>query len=253
MPAFLGWLYYNTLSQNMKPEIEAFVLAGGRGSRMGALTERTQKCLLPIDGRPTIGHVMERLTSAFGSVDLKVAISYKGDDVREYIERNKPRKIATTYISVPHGLNDYGAYMAAEEYIHGIFLALPGDIIIDPKAYSQIIELFDSGNADMTTTLSPLVNIADTHPVAKIQDLQVIEYIAKAPLQLDPDHLRDLMILASSPKLFHYMRLYPNPEGYLGSIVEKIVRNHQSLNGLMYESPWLHIGYPEDLLKHLPF
>lgn len=237
----------------MKPEMETLMLAGGRGSRMGALTEKTQKCLLSIEGRPIIGHIMEQLISAFGSVDLKIAISYKGEDVKEYIDRNNLPKVSVTYIPVPKGLDDYGAYQQAEKYIHGIFLAVPGDIIIKSQAYTQVMELFCTNKADVATTLSPLLDIADTHPVAKLKGLEVVEYLAKAPSQLDPDHSRDLMILASSKKLFHYMQLYPNSKGYLGNVIQQIVNNHHSLYAVSHESPYLHIGYPEDLLKPLPF
>lgn len=237
----------------MKPEIEALMLAGGRGSRMGTLTKATQKCLLPIEGQPIIGHIMEQLVSAFGSVDLKVAISYKGEDVRKYIDRNKPPKASVTYITVPRGLDDYGAYKHAEKFIHGVFLAVPGDIIIKLNAYMQVMELLNTSNADVATTLSPLLDIADTHPVAKLKGLEVVEYLAKAPSQPNPDQLRDLMIFASSRKLFHYMELYPNPEGYLGNVMQQIVNNNHSLYAVLHESPWLHIGYPEDLLKPLPF
>ncbi|OGH15291.1 MAG: hypothetical protein A2860_03385 [Candidatus Levybacteria bacterium RIFCSPHIGHO2_01_FULL_37_33] len=237
----------------MKPEIEALMLAGGRGSRMGILTENAQKCLLLIEGRPMIGHIMEQLISAFGSVDLKVAISYKGEDVKGYIDRNKPPKVSVTYVPVPQGLDDYGAFKSAEGFIHGTFLAVPGDIIIEPQAYTQAMELLNTSNADVATTLSPHLDTADTHPVAKVKGLEVVEYLAKAPSQPDSDHLRDLMIFASNKKLFHYMRLYPNSEVYLGNVIQDIVNNHRSLYATSYESPWLHIAYPQDLLKPLPF
>jgi len=237
----------------MKSEVEALMLAGGRGARMGRITEGTQKCLLPIEGRPVIGHIMEQLITAFGSVDLKVAISHRGEDVREYIERNKPHNMDVTYISVPPNVHDYYAYKSAEEYLHGIFLALPGNIIINSQAYKRIIEFLESKNADIATTLSPFLDTADTHPVAKVNGFEVVEYLAKAPSQLDSDHLRDLMIFASSKKLFHYMKLYSNSEGYLGNVFEQVVNKHHSLSALIYISPWLHIGYPEDFLKSLPF
>src|SRR3989344_7162485 len=231
----------------MKPEIEALMLAGGRGSRMGTLTKTTQKCLLPVEGQPIIGHIMEQLVSAFGSVDLKVAVSYRAEDVKKYIDRNKPHNMSVAYIPVPNESDDYDAYKNAEEYIHGVFLAVPGDIIIKPEAYMQVVELLNNSNADMVTTLSPHLNTADTHPVAKINGLEVIEYMAKAPSQPDSDHLRDLMIFATSRKLFHYMDLYPNSQRYLGDVIQQIVNMHHSLYAVSHESPWLHIGYPQDL------
>ncbi|HVA34791.1 MAG TPA: NTP transferase domain-containing protein, partial [Stellaceae bacterium] len=38
----------------------AIVLAAGRGKRMGALTDRLPKPLIPVEGRALIDHVLDR-------------------------------------------------------------------------------------------------------------------------------------------------------------------------------------------------
>lgn len=236
----------------MKSELEVLMLAGGKGSRMGSLTEHKQKCLLPIEERPIISHIIDRLVLAFGSVDLKIAVSFKGEDVAGYIDRNKPSRVSVTYIPIPPGVHDYEAYKRARGYMHGTFLAVPGDIIIAPSAYTQVMELLASSQAHIATTLSPLQNIADTHPVAKTNGIEIVEYLAKPPAQLDHDHLRDLMIFGTDRILFHYIDRYPNPDGYFGDVFQNIVQREHSLSASLYQSPWLHVGYPEDLLKPLP-
>lgn len=44
---------------------------------MGEITKDRQKCLLPIDGKPILIHVIENLLEAFGSVDIKIAVGFK--------------------------------------------------------------------------------------------------------------------------------------------------------------------------------
>ena len=43
---------------------KAIVLAAGRGTRMGALTEELPKPMLPIEGRPMLEHIVLRLREA---------------------------------------------------------------------------------------------------------------------------------------------------------------------------------------------
>jgi mannose-1-phosphate guanylyltransferase len=54
--------------------MDAFLLAAGRGSRLGALTQSTPKCLVPIAGRPLLDYWLEQLDScsAIGRIFLNV-------------------------------------------------------------------------------------------------------------------------------------------------------------------------------------
>ena len=46
----------------LQPAIPGLILAGGRGQRMGG----GDKALLPLAGRPLLGHVIERLAPQVG-------------------------------------------------------------------------------------------------------------------------------------------------------------------------------------------
>ena len=91
-------------------EMEAIVLAGGYGGRMESFALERQKCLLPIEGKPVLGHVMESLVAAFGSVDLKIGIGFKGEQVIDYVNRNKPGKVTVTYVPHLPGTEGWGIY-----------------------------------------------------------------------------------------------------------------------------------------------
>ncbi|MGI5238453.1 sugar phosphate nucleotidyltransferase [Dactylosporangium sp. CA-139066] len=53
--------------------LTGIVLAGGRGTRLGALTERTSKQLLPVGGRPLVCRAIDQLVAA-GIEDVLVVI-----------------------------------------------------------------------------------------------------------------------------------------------------------------------------------
>jgi choline kinase len=58
----------------------AIVLAAGRGSRLGNLTEALPKCLLPVSGRPLLEWQMDALRSA-GVTMIGVVRGYRAGDV----------------------------------------------------------------------------------------------------------------------------------------------------------------------------
>ncbi len=62
---------------------KAVVLAAGRGTRMGAITQTMPKPLLPVQGKPMMEHIMERLAEA-GVEQFLVVVGYQGELIREH-------------------------------------------------------------------------------------------------------------------------------------------------------------------------
>lgn len=229
--------------------VEAIILAGGYGSRMGASFEDNQKCVLPIDGKPIIGHVLDALVGAFGSVDVKIAVGHRADKVIDYVKGSVPNKIRATFVP-DCNRGTAAAHLMIDQYIKGDFISLPGDIILCSSAYSQVFELFELSMADAAMVLSPELDEADSHPVAKLDGCKVVELLQPAPSCLDSDYFRVLGIYASNRHLFELIRgCQPLPDGSGLSNIFISCLSEVKLVGVNYRLPWVHVAYPEDLEK----
>lgn len=62
-------------------DLTALIMAGGRGSRMGALTDSTPKCCLTVKGKPIIRHIIDKL-HASGVAKAIAACHYLPESVR---------------------------------------------------------------------------------------------------------------------------------------------------------------------------
>ncbi len=60
------------------------LLAGGLGTRLRPLTDRLQKCLIPIAGRPLLGYWQASFVRA-GILDVTINLHAHADQVREWI------------------------------------------------------------------------------------------------------------------------------------------------------------------------
>ena len=60
------------------------ILAGGRGTRLGSLTNETPKPLLPVGGRPFIEHILSDL-SASGAQRVVLSIGYLAEQFRQVL------------------------------------------------------------------------------------------------------------------------------------------------------------------------
>ncbi len=92
--------------------MEAMILAAGLGTRLAPLTDRIPKALVPVRGRPLLGHVMDRLVAA-GATRLIVNTSRHGDQVAEWLATNTPAGVEIALSPEPDGPYDTGGGLAA--------------------------------------------------------------------------------------------------------------------------------------------
>lgn len=69
--------------------MKAFLLAGGLGTRMGAITRSTPKCLLPVAGQPLLSRWFDALAAA-GCDAVLVNTHYLAEQVRDYVASITP-------------------------------------------------------------------------------------------------------------------------------------------------------------------
>lgn len=67
--------------------MKAIIPAAGIGERLRPLTLTRPKVLLPVAGKPILGHIYDRLALT-GIRDITVIIGYYGEQVREYSRKN---------------------------------------------------------------------------------------------------------------------------------------------------------------------
>src|SRR5215218_2725952 len=70
----------------------AMVLAAGFGERMKPLTEKMPKPLVPVDGKPLLDHVLDRLAAA-GVERAVVNVHYLADQIEKHVAARKAPKV----------------------------------------------------------------------------------------------------------------------------------------------------------------
>ncbi|MBF0585059.1 MAG: D-glycero-beta-D-manno-heptose 1,7-bisphosphate 7-phosphatase [Magnetococcales bacterium] len=114
----------------MYPTKQAVILAGGAGTRLGALTRQVPKPLLPVGGRPFLEHLVWNL-SRHGIRDIVLSCGYLGEQIVDHFNSNQNRKRTVRAFVEPEPLGTGGAllFLAAELQEH--FFLLNGDSLFD--------------------------------------------------------------------------------------------------------------------------
>lgn len=115
--------------------LKAVILAGGRGTRMGNLTDKTPKPMLKAGGKPLLRHIIEHYRS-HGVTEFIICAGYKQAVIRDYFKGYRDVEVVATGEDTATGgrLKRVASYVQGEPY----FLMTYGDTLSDVDVRGSI-------------------------------------------------------------------------------------------------------------------
>ena len=126
----------------------ALVLTGGRGSRLGALTQNTPKPLLEVGGKPLLGHLLDNLAEG-GFGILFVAVHHLAEQIMEFLDKNRPPGIDIRHLRETTPLGTAGALGALPSEIVEPVLVTNGDLATRTN-FGAMVEFHAEHRAQIT-------------------------------------------------------------------------------------------------------
>jgi len=109
---------------------QAVILVGGRGTRLGSLTDETPKPLIEVGGRPFLEHLVRNL-ARHGFRDILLLAGYRADQVADFAARSPELGVRMHCIVEPEPAGTGGALRLAADRLAEEFLLLNGDSFLD--------------------------------------------------------------------------------------------------------------------------
>ncbi|GAB5450512.1 MAG: HAD-IIIA family hydrolase [Halioglobus sp.] len=158
----------------MEIVMQAAILIGGKGTRLGDAVAETPKPLLEVQGRPFVEHIMLNLRR-FGFNEFLLLAGYRADVVRDCYGPDS-EFVATLGASVkvivePEPLGTAGALSVAADDLQETFLLINGDSIFDFNYLDLVAcgQPSDDDNWLGRVALLPVEN-ADRYGFVDLQD-----------------------------------------------------------------------------------
>lgn len=140
-------------------ELQAVILAGGKGSRMTELTAGKAKCLLPIGNMPMIWYPLKLIQrSGFEEVIVVVCETMK-NDVSSALDK-LPLEIKIDLVALPNceDLGTADSIRLIQEKIHKDIFVVSSDLIADLDV-SEILNLHRKYDASVTALMLPMPSV----------------------------------------------------------------------------------------------
>ena len=131
--------------------MQAAILAGGLGTRLGRLTQTVPKPMVPVNGKPFLEHEIGLLKRS-GIGDFVLCVGHLGEKVEDYFGNGNRWGVRVRYsYDGPKLMGPAGALKAAEPLLKECFFVTYGDAYLRADYRSIMRALLDSGRLGLMT------------------------------------------------------------------------------------------------------
>lgn len=240
--------------------MHAVVLAGGRGRRLGILTQSTQKAVLCFDGNPLIVHILDSLLRERSISVVTVLTGYRGNDVdillhSRYSELLREQRLRVLHFpSVRGTLSRLVAALPKLDLTQG-YCVCGIDSLVSEPVFHRFCELVERRTDDAILSFSPRIGIAVTHTLACLEGDRVLSYLPFEQIKTGVDCVwcTDVGIRYFSPQ--HMLDLQQfgfSEEKYIPDYVQQLLQEGRMVRGFVFEEDWKHFATLEDFYGSKP-
>jgi NDP-sugar pyrophosphorylase family protein len=205
--------------------MQAVVLAAGRGTRLGHLTTRRSKAMLPVAGQPLVGRVMERLWAAglrrfvvVGGVDDRELADFAREQESRLFSdksdrRDNARGIAYAVQSQRRGMAH--AVACAAPLIDGPFLVNACDNLVASDFVAEMLACLAETGADGVLALLHMApeRLQHSAAVELTASGRVRQIVEKPPPGSTDADAGSIALYAFSPRLLDHLDVPVSPRG----------------------------------------
>ena len=94
--------------------MKVIIPVAGIGTRLRPYTLKKAKPLVPVAGKPVLGHILDRIQKA-GIKDIVFVVGWLGEQIKDYVEKNY--EFNASYITQPEPKGQAHAIWTAKEFI----------------------------------------------------------------------------------------------------------------------------------------
>lgn len=156
--------------------MQAIIIAGGKGTRLGILTATTPKLLLPLNNKPLIDYTINHLKKN-GCDNIIICTGYKGYKIKDYIDR-KNYGVAVRQSMERQPLGTAGALHLIKDLLENEFFVLFGDIYTTINL-RKMHKFHKKKKADATLALHKSDHPQDSTVVKIDKNRRLINFIEK--------------------------------------------------------------------------
>lgn len=186
--------------------MKVVILCAGYGKRLYPYTEKYQKTMIPIHGKPLLRYIIEGLVYS-GIRDFILVVGYRKEQIINYFQNEIKLNITIEYIEQKQLNGTGGAVLLCEPLIaNNHFILTWGDILLGYSVYKEINHIFQNEKQDYILTAN---QTNDPHLGAAVytKDSYLTDIIEKPGKGTSKSRLNNAGLFVLSKEIFETLKL----------------------------------------------
>ena len=233
--------------------MKALLLAAGRGTRLGPLTDNTPKPMLPIGGVPMVERIMRGISSQTDITQFVLVTGYKQEVVEGHFGDGSKWGWQVEYVhqAEQKGLG-HAIHTAHAPLKDAPFFMTYGDIMMEPTNYGRAVQMFQVAPQEKLGAVVGLNWVDDPWAGAAVyvNEHNAIQRIEEKPAKgTATTHWNNAGLFVFQPVLFQYtaqLKSSPRGELELPDALSAMLADGLVLQGLPITGAWRDVGTPAD-------
>ncbi|KAA0240882.1 nucleotidyltransferase family protein [bacterium] len=231
--------------------VKALILAAGRGTRLGALTQSCPKPMLDLGGRPILEHIVSGIRDHAGIREFAVVTGYLAERITAHFGDGARLGVRIHFRHQPRQDGTGSAVHLARDLLGDApFLLTWGDIVVSTPNYGGIVAAFQRAKCDAMLGLNWVEDPAAGAAVYLGNASRVTRIVEKPPPGTSSTRWNNAGFGVLGPAIWAEIeRLAPSPRGEyeLPRAIAALVASGANVRAVPVEGPWFDVGTPDDL------
>ncbi len=218
-----------------RPKI-AFILAGGKGTRLRPITNEIPKPMVPLHDKPILQHALD-LFKKYGITEIVMSIGYKGEKIKEYFGNGSRFGVNITYVEETEPLGTAGPLNLARSYLTDTFVMCNADELKNIDLNEMY--LFHKENSALASIALTTVSDPSQYGVAKLTGSKILEFIEKPSAGTAPSNLINAGLYILEPAV---LDIVPKGVSSIERDVFPKIAGDGKLFGFPFSGQWFDTG-----------
>jgi D-glycero-alpha-D-manno-heptose 1-phosphate guanylyltransferase len=222
--------------------VRAFILCGGKGTRLRSVVADRPKSMALISGTPFLQLLLERLASQ-GIDDVILGTGYMAEKIERYFGDGSQFALRIRHSKEHEPLGTGGALKLAEPLISDPILVLNGDSYVE-WSLVPMLQLLAVKHADLVIVLQAVADVTRYGSVALDRDGRVTRFVEKGVAA-------GLGLINAGVYLLRKQIVRDLPAGTAISLEKEVFPRllDRRVYGLVEKGSFIDIGIPDDLKR----
>jgi NDP-sugar pyrophosphorylase family protein len=225
-------------------DVQAVILAGGRGTRLRPVTVELPKPLVPIANTPLVVHQLRHLVRS-GVTDVTLALGYNAERFAGVEEEAQRLGVNLKLITEPEPMGTGGALRYCAD--QGAFderplLWMNGDVVASPSV-EALVEFSETRDSVLTLWLTSARDVSQFGVLELSPEGHVDRFLEKPAPEETDSHMVNAGILLLDPKLLD--RVPPDTFfSFEKQLLPQMVSQREAVFGMFDGGYWMDTGRP---------